>query len=448
MLPDATIDELARALREGRTSSRELTEQALARAGEAGGRHVFTRTFDEAALAQADAADRLRAQGVVPSPLAGLPVSIKDLFDVQGHETRAGSRALAGSGPAARDAVVVARLRAAGAVLVGHTNMTEFAYSGIGLNPHYGTPGNPHDPARIPGGSSSGAAVSVAGGMAAMGLGTDTGGSVRIPAALCGLAGFKPTQWRVPLDGSVPLSSTLDSIGPIARTIRCCAVADAILAGAPEHGAPAALPLAGLRLAVPQSYVLDDMDEAVSEAFAEALTRLSEAGARIEEAGFENLLELGALFEGGGFTAAESFHWHRRLLAEKRELYDPRVRGRIERGAAMPASDYMALQDGRAAAIAEMRRRMRPWDALLIPTVPIVAPRFDELDDDADFTRLNLLVLRNSTVANMLGLCAASLPCQAEGALPVGLTVMAGEGQDERLLAMAAAIEDLLRGGA
>lgn len=447
MLAEATIDELARALAAGRTTSRELTEEALERARSPAGRHVFTRTFDAAALAQADAADLLRAQGIVPSPLAGLPVSVKDLFDVQGHETRAGSRALAGRGPATADALVVARLRAAGAVLVGHTNMTEFAYSGLGLNPHYGTPANPHDPERIPGGSSSGAAVSVTGGMAAMALGTDTGGSVRIPAALCGLAGFKPTQRRVPLDGAVPLSWTLDSIGPLARTIRCCAVADAVLAGAADHRPPAPLPLAGLRLAVPQSYLLEDMDETVSQAFADSLTRLSEAGARIEEAGFENLLELGPLFEGGGFTAAESFHWHRRLLAGKRDLYDPRVLGRIERGAAMLATGYMALQDGRAAAIAEMRRRMRPWDALLTPTVPIVAPRLDELADDADFTRLNLLVLRNPTVANMLGLCAASLPCHEPGGLPVGLMVMAGEGQDERLLAISVAIEDLLRAG-
>src|SRR5712692_7373505 len=270
-----TVLSLAADLAAGRTSSRELVEMALARiadpAGE--GARTFIKAYADSARAAADAQDRLRQAGYVASPLAGLPVSIKDLFDVAGERTLAASKALDDSPPAAQDAPVVARLRAAGAVLIGRTNMTEFAFSGIGINPHYGTPGNPYDRKLIPGGSSSGAAVSVADGQAIVAIGSDTGGSVRIPAALCGLAGFKPTQRRIPRDGATPLSTTLDSIGPLANSIACCAIADAVMAGEPAE-APAAMPVAGLRLGVPQSYVLDGIDAVVASAFAEACAAL------------------------------------------------------------------------------------------------------------------------------------------------------------------------------
>ena len=227
-----TLNELTTALEEGSTTSVQLTEQALARATDPAGEGArATRLYAESALAQARASDTLRAAGVVRSAVEGLPVSIKDLFDVKGETTMAGSVAREGEPAAEHNAVVVDRLIAAGAVIVGRTNMTEFAYSGLGINPHYGTPLNPWDRAtgRIPGGSSSGAAVSVADGMAAAAIGSDTGGSVRIPAALCGLTGFKPSAWRVSMAGVLPLSANLDSIGPIAASVRCCAELDAIL---------------------------------------------------------------------------------------------------------------------------------------------------------------------------------------------------------------------------
>jgi aspartyl-tRNA(Asn)/glutamyl-tRNA(Gln) amidotransferase subunit A len=248
-----TVRELADALEAGRITSRGLIEEALARiadpAGE--GQRSFRLVYAEEARAAADAQDKLRKAGYRLSPLAGLPVSIKDLFDVEGERTLAGSRALDDAPRAPADAVILTRLKAAGAVIIGRTNMTEFAFSGVGINPHYGTPGNPWDRARIPGGSSSGAAVSVADGQAVVAIGSDTGGSVRIPAALCGLVGFKPTQQRVPRDGALPLSTTLDSVGPLGNSVACCAITDAVMAGeAPLVPAPAEA--AGLRLAVPR----------------------------------------------------------------------------------------------------------------------------------------------------------------------------------------------------
>ncbi|HYI72529.1 MAG TPA: amidase, partial [Skermanella sp.] len=298
-----TIASLAADLAEGRTTSAALTEAALDRiadpAGE--GARTFTSVDRGAALAQAEASDRLRAHGIVPSPLAGLPISVKDLFDLAGQVTTAGSVVLKDSAPAKADAPAMARLRAAGAVLIGRTNMTEFAFSGLGINPHYGTPGNPFDRQRIPGGSSSGAAVSVADGMAVAAIGSDTGGSVRIPAALCGLAGFKPTQARVPRDGAVPLSWTLDSVGPLANSIVCCAVVDAVLAGEAAYP-PEALPLEGLRIGVPQQIVLDGLDATVSSAFSRTLTRLSQAGAHLSDLDMPALTRIAEAGANGGFA--------------------------------------------------------------------------------------------------------------------------------------------------
>src|SRR5258706_15013802 len=251
-----TVLDLAAAWRAGHTSSRDLVEMALARIADPDGEgpRTFVKVYADTARAAADAQDRLRRAGYVASPLAGLPVSVKDLFDIAGERSLAGSKALDDLPPAQHDAPIVARLRAAGAVLIGRTNMTEFAFSGVGINPHYGTPGNPADRRLIPGGSSSGAAVSVGDGQAVVAIGTDTGGSVRIPAAFCGITGFKPTQYRILRDGAVPLSTTLDSIGPLANSIACCAIADAIMAGEPP-GAPAPGPGRGSGAAPPRGHV-------------------------------------------------------------------------------------------------------------------------------------------------------------------------------------------------
>ncbi|WP_328702879.1 amidase [Arenibaculum pallidiluteum] len=439
-----TLAELAADLAGGRATAVALAEEALARiedpAGE--GARAFTHVNRDAVLAQARASDLLRAQGIAPSPLAGIPVSVKDLFDVAGEVTTAGSRILRDAPPAERDAPAVARLRAAGAVILGRTNMTEFAFSGLGVNPHYGTPGNPFDRARIPGGSSSGAAVSVADGMAAAAIGSDTGGSVRIPSAFCGLIGFKPTQARVPRDGVLPLSWSLDAIGPLARSVACCALLDAVLSGeAPEVPEPAEL--AGLRLGVPRSYLLDGLDETVARAFQGALERLSKSGARVVEFALPQLDRIPALNAKGGLVAPEALAWHRALLERGADQYDPRVRGRILRGAEQTAAEYVEVARGRQALQAETDGLTEGFDALLVPTVPVVPPRLDEVEAEAEYTRLNLLILRNPTAWNFLDRPAVSLPC-ASGGLPVGLMAVGRRGGDRRLLSVARALEPVV----
>ena len=438
-----TIAALAADLAAGRTTSVALTEQALARidAHRNGGGAAFLEVDAAGALAAARAADQARAAGLVASPLAGLPISVKDLFDVQGQVTRAGSKALAGA-PASADAPVVARLRAAGAVLIGRTNMSEFAFSGLGLNPHYGTPRTPFDEARIAGGSTSGGAVSVALDMAVAALGTDTGGSIRIPSAFCGLTGFKPTASRVPLAGAVPLSTSLDSAGPLARSVACCAAFDAIVSGETLDSRPA--PLAGLRLLVTRDFVCDGLDAEVAQAFDATLATLSRLGARIIPFDFPELKRLPQINAGGGLTAAEAWHWHKQLLAERGNDYDQRVAMRIRRGEQLGAADYIELLAERRAMQARAAGLLREADSWLMPTVAVRPPRLDALESDEAFFATNGLVLRNPSVLNFLDGCAVSLPLLAAGQ-GIGLSVGGLNGSDARVLQVAGAIEAALR---
>jgi aspartyl-tRNA(Asn)/glutamyl-tRNA(Gln) amidotransferase subunit A len=339
----------------------------------------------------------------------------------------------------------VARLKAAGFVVIGRTNMTEFAFSGIGINPHYGTPRSVFDraSARVPGGSSSGAAISVTDAMAHGALGTDTGGSCRIPAAFNGIVGYKPTARRVPTQGAFPLSTTLDSIGPLARTVACCAILDGVLsAGLGE--APAARPLKGLRLAVPKAYILNDMDTDVASAFEKSLQKLSAAGAIIHEIACPEIDEIPSANAKGGFAAPESLASHRALIENKSDLYDKRVLSRILRGHEQSASDYVDLMRTRARIIAAFEQRMQAFDALAYPTVPIVAPPITAFDADADFTRLNMLVLRNPSVINFLDGCAISIPMTRLPQAPTGLMLACPGGQDAKLFALAAGVEACL----
>lgn len=403
-------------------------------------RSIFTRLYPAGARAAADHADAMRAAGVQLSPLAGLPVSIKDLLDVAGETTLAGSTVLRGAPAATVDAVVVARLRAAGAAIIGKSNMTEFAYSGVGLNPHYGTPANPADAlqARIPGGSSSGSAVSVAAGLCVAGVGSDTGGSIRIPAALCGLVGFKPTTRRVPTSGALPLSTTLDTLCAMTRSVDDCILLDQILSD--QTLKIAALPVAGLRLAVPQTNVLDALEPHVAASFTNALSRLSAAGARITELRLTLLNEAAQI---NRFSAAEAYAWHRIFLTEHPEQYDPRVAQRILPGAAISAADYLDYHARRRNWISRMEVALAPFDALIMPTVPIVAPLIAELESsDAAYFKANGLLLRNPSTINLLDGCAISLPCHAAGTLPVGLMLAAPALHDTHLLAVAQAIAD------
>ena len=442
-----TLEEHAQALADGHTSSRALVEQCLARIADPNGEgpRAFIKVHAEQARAMADAMDTLRRARREPTRYAGIPVSLKDLFDIAGEATPAGSQVLADAPPATAHAAVVQRMLAAGFVPMGRTNMTEFAFSGLGINPHYGTPCSPWDRAerRIPGGSSSGTAVSVSDGMAIAGLGTDTGGSCRIPAAFCGIVGYKPTARRVPITGVLPLAPSLDSVGPIASSVACCAVIDAVLAGdAATPPVPASLN--GLRLAVPTNVVLEGMDAAVSGAFDRALAALSRAGAHIVHVHFPAFDEVPAVNAKGGFAASEAYAWHRALLAEKAQGYDPRIRMRIERGERMTAAEYVELAAARRRLVADFDASTRQFDALVMPTVPIVPPRIAELDDEREYNRINLHILRNTALGNFFDRCSISLPCHREGEPPVGLMLVGETLGDARLFAIAAAVEAAL----
>ncbi|HJV84881.1 MAG TPA: amidase [Noviherbaspirillum sp.] len=417
-----------------------LLEACLAEAEKS--RSVFTTLYPEAARATAAYADAIRAAQLDVPPLAGLPVSVKDLFDIGGETTLAGSTVLKGAPPAKADAPAVRRLRMAGAAIIGKSNMTEFAFSGVGINPHYGTPANPADAtlARIPGGSSSGAAVSVAAGMCVAALGSDTGGSIRIPAALCGIVGFKPTARRVPTAGALPLSTTLDTVCAMARSVDDCILVDGIIAD--QSLSIPDLPLAGLRLGVPDTTVLDNLDPHVAASFSAALTRLSAAGASVIDASFTPLAEAAAL---NRFSPAEAFAWHRTLLADREAEYDFRVAKRIKLGSGLSAADYIDLHAKRRDWIARMETALAPYDAIIMPTVPLVAPPIADLEASEDaFFKANGLLLRNPSTINLLDGCAVSLPCHASGTLPVGLMVAGPAMSDARILAVARAIEHTL----
>ncbi len=447
-MANQTLLSLADNLEAGRTTARKLVEECIARiaAPEGEGQRTFIHVDKDAALEAADAMDHLRKANAAPSRFAGIPVSIKDLFDIRGQVTRAGSRALEDSAPAERDAPAVARLRRAGFVVIGRTNMTEFAYSGIGINPHYGTPKSAwqRSVGHVPGGSSSGAAVSIADRMAYGALGTDTGGSCRIPAAYNGIVGYKPTQRRVPLDGGVPLSFSLDSFGPLANSVSCCAILDAVLADEPMPQLQPR-PIKNMHLAVPTTVVLDELDDAVAKTFERVLETLSRAGAKIERIDVPEFNDVGLMNSKGGFAASESYAWHRYLITSKGDMYDPRVSTRIMRGANISAADYVDLLTARRSLIARAALRLAPYDAFVMPTTANTPPRIADLADDKAFMVENLRSLRNCSLINMIDGCAISLPAHREGEVPVGLMLAASGGSDRRIFELAAGMEAEIR---
>jgi aspartyl-tRNA(Asn)/glutamyl-tRNA(Gln) amidotransferase subunit A len=430
-----------------KASARDRVEQALARiadlAGE-GSRACLT-VYADAALASADAADARAKAGQGLGPLDGAIVSIKDLYDVAGEVTRAGSRVLADEGQiATADAPVVKRLRSAGAVIVAKTNMSEFAFSGVGANPHFGTPGNPFDRTRAPGGSTSGGAVAVADGMCEIAIGTDTGGSTRIPAALCGLVGWKPSQRRVPTDGAFPLSFTLDSIGPMSMSVADCFATDAIMAA---EGATAleSVPLAGLRLGIWQGMPFEGVDETVSAAWSAAVARLGAAGVLFSDEAISLVDDMMAVNAKGGLAPTEAYAIHRERLKHRGAGIDPFIRVRIERGGAVAAADYIEMVQVRQRLVRAMDARMAQLDALVLPTTPIVAPRLAEVAAADEFGRKNAMLLRNTNPANFFDLCAISLPLPRQNGLSTGLMLVGRNGQDRRLFNIAAAVEKRLK---
>jgi aspartyl-tRNA(Asn)/glutamyl-tRNA(Gln) amidotransferase subunit A len=421
----------------------ETALAAIAAAGDEGAR-IFTRLYADSARSAAQAADSRAAAGTSLGPLDGRIVSIKDLFDVAGEPTTAGSVLLRDAAPAAQDALVVRRLRSAGAVIIAKTNMTEFAFSGVGINPHYGTPGNALDPSRIPGGSSSGAGVSVALGLCEIAIGSDTGGSVRIPSALNGLVGFKPTQARVPRDGAYPLCFTLDTVGPLCRSVPDAAAADSVLAGMADPPLPRR-EIRGLKLGIPRGLLFSQADQAVLAAVDSALARLAAAGAQLSDQALDDLLgEPFRLQERGTLVAAEAAWIHREGVATRPEVYDPIVLGRIRRGQTLDAATYVGIQQARAALMAALDARMAGLDALVLPTVPLLAPRINDVQEEDVFLRTNALLLRNPSVFNFFDLPALSLPLPRQNGLAVGLMLVGQRGADRALLALGAAVEALL----
>ncbi|RWI15160.1 amidase [Mesorhizobium sp.] len=427
-------------------SARDRLEAVLSRLTvRADNESVFVKLYPEAARAAAEAADARRRAGVTLGPLDGTILSIKDLFDVAGEPTTAGSLLLSTAAPAQRDAVIVRRLRQAGAVIFGKTNMTEFAFTAIGVNPHYGTPGNATDAGRIAGGSSSGAGVSVAEGTSEISIGSDTGGSVRIPASLNGVVGFKPTARRVSRDGVFPLSDTLDSIGPLARTVAECAAADSVMAGQ-EFAALVPLPLAGLRIGVPRGVLFEATEEEVAAAFDRCVRTLELAGARLADLSIDHLLaDLRAVTRRASIAAMEGAAVHADWLATGATTpVDPRVSEPLSRAAAVPATAYIRAIRRRTALVAAMDERLASVDVLVLPTTPVTAPTIVSMTgDEALGERTEGLLLRNTQVANQFDLCAISLPMPGM-ARPAGLMLVARHGDDHRLLRIAAEVEELL----
>jgi aspartyl-tRNA(Asn)/glutamyl-tRNA(Gln) amidotransferase subunit A len=432
----------------GGSSAEAAFDAALQCALDPVNRHTYTSLRPEAARAAARAVDAQHAAGSPLPPLAGLAVSVKDLFDELGQRSTAGSRALADVAPATADCPAVARLRRAGAALLGRTNLSEFAFSGVGINPHHGTPANPATAAldaapRIPGGSTSGGAVSVATGAAWAALGSDTGGSIRIPAALQGLVGFKNTARLTPTDGAVPLSTTLDTACAITLSVRDAVLLHELLAD--RRVQLERRPLRACRFGVPTTLMLDGLDVTVAAAFERSIGALRAAGAQVDEIELAPIADAAALNATGGFSAAESWAWHRKLLAERGALYDPRVAMRIRRGERMGVADYIDLQRERSAWVVRMQNAMRGFDAMLSPTLPIVAPAIEPLiaSDDAFFAA-NAQLLRNPSLVNFLDGCALSLPCHRSGEMPVGLMVWGRALHDDRVLDLSLSIETAL----
>ncbi len=450
-----TIATLAADLASGATSSRRLVEDALDRihdpAGE--GANAFLSVAADRARATADGIDAIRSAGGAVPPFAGIPFAVKDLCDVAGEVTTAGSTVLADQAPATANAPALERVIRAGFIVMGRTNMTEFAFSGLGLNSHFPAPASGWDRAtrRIPGGSSSGTGVAVADGLAVVGLGTDTGGSCRIPASFNGIVGYKPTARRVPLDNIVPLSSSLDSVGPLARSVECCAIVDDLFAGGDGSGVPIARPAGTLRLGVIKDFVLDGLDGPTAAGFEAALSRLSRAGATVTDVAFPELYELPSINAKGGLATAEAYHWHQQLLTERGDEYDQRVRVRIAAGAAMSAVDYLDVIEARRHLIGIAAERLTGFDAFVLPTVAIVPPSIDSFDRPPhgqsvdDYYRVtNLLCLRNTAVGNFLDACSISLPSTPTGEAPVGFMLMGAPLADKALFAVARTIEEIL----
>lgn len=404
---------------------------------------TFTTLYPDTARKEAAAADYRRKQGQSLGPLDGIIISIKDLFDVEGEPTLAGSVIHQSSPPATKDAIAVQRLREAGAVILGKTNMTEFAFTAIGLNPHYGVPGNGLDESKIPGGSSSGAAVSVAEGTSQISIGSDTGGSIRIPAALNGLVGFKPSSGRIPMEGVFPLAPTLDTIGPIAKTVSECIITDAILRGE-DATLPAKLPLAGLKLAIPDGFLMSATENSILEAFMHSVRLCEAQGANIQTVEIDDLInQFATATKFGSIAGIEASRLHADWLDDIDANVDPRVKVTLTERRKVTDEEYQKILKTRTELAREMDKRLSPFDFMILPTMPIHAVEIASiLNDEQEYNRVESLLLRNTQVINQFDLCAISLPIETNN-LPASFMLCGRHGGDEKLLATALTLEEV-----
>ena len=443
------LSDIASRLADGRLNARDHVETCLAAIDSEDGARAFITINADTARKQANRIDKLRAAGAALPPFAGVTLSVKDLFDIAGEVTTAGSTVLADAEPAERDATVLAHLRNAGFIIVGRTNMTEFAYSGLGMNPHYGNPRSPfgrdQGGGRVAGGSSSGSAVSICDDMAAATIGTDTGGSTRAPAAFCGITGLKPTTTRMSSRGVYPLSTSFDAAGPMAGSVDCCAILDNLMAGG-EGRAETPFPVSGLRLAVPRGYLFDDLDPEVAAAFDAAVDKLSAAGAIVTDIRLDIIEDLRPANRPKSIVSAEAYEIHRDMMAARRDGYDPYVAARLAAGAEISAADYIAMMRERTATCAAVQAVTRPYDALLLPTTPAVPVPLDGLEGVETLMKASARILRNTALSNYLDRPTITMPCHAPGSAPVGLSLMGSRGHDRRLLAIAAGVEPVVRG--
>lgn len=451
-IADRTAAGIALAYRSGETGPVELTECLLERIGKAKGDNVFIAVSAARARAEAKKAQGRYEVGAPLSPLDGVPIAWKDLFDVAGTPTTAGSKLFAGRAAKGADLPCVANAAAAGMVSVGKLNLSELAYSGLGLNPHYGTPVNPNDrkTLRSPGGSSSGCGAAVAARLVPCAIGSDTGGSVRIPAAFNGAVGFKTSTGRIDASGLFPLARSYDTIGPLARSVEDCILLDMALRGAVTTPIRRG-DLAALTVIAPQNVVLDDAEEAVVENFERSLEALARAGVSVRRERVETLdeiLEMNAKY--GTLTAAEAYNEYRDAVdSDKVKMIDRRVVKRILDGKRMSANDLLSIQRGRGRLIPKFQAQLGAA-LLVMPTTPITAPEVAPLEaDDEIFHKINLRTLRNTMLGNILDLCGVALPNgrDAKG-LPTSFLVSAGHGEDERLLGYALEIERVVQNAA
>lgn len=445
-----SIATLSARIQSGTLDPVALAEETLdAIAGNEDG-SVFVALTRERALEEAEAASRRVRHGRSLGILDGIPVAWKDLFDLAGLATTAGSKVLASAEPATGDAAVVGALKAAGMVAVGRVNMSEFAFSGLGINPHYGTPHNPasKDVARLPGGSSSGSGVAVAAGLVPISIGTDTGGSVRIPAAFNGIVGYKATRGRYDMRGVFPLAGSLDSLGPLCRTVQDAVWIDAAMRGRTASEVVRGT-VRGLSLVVPETVVFDDIEDGVASAFEQALERLAQAGAKIRRQAFPVFPEIFKLAaKNGALVTAEAYAVHAaRLAGPEAAGMDPRVVVRTRLGEKITAAGYIEILQTRERLMAEFAADIGAGELIVSPTVPHVAPPIAPLiEDDALFFKTNGQTLRNPSIGNFLDWCAVSIPCgTGDAGMPVGFQIAALPHEDLSLLSAALAAEEVIR---